>query len=236
MKLPAPRSPKGYLSRPYAESFGEFGTPLYLPQSQAWILKRSIPATEYFDASGLYPLFCCRDWSKLSVDLDSLQEESPLVSLTIVTDPFGSFTDSQLGECFPHLARPFKDHLVTQSNAAPDQIASKHHRYYARRALRQVSVDVCRPEGSFLEEWWSLYQELIERHGITGIQAFSQDSLQQQMQTPGLVAFKAVAGGQTVSAHLWYSQDRVAYSHLAASNASGYKLGASYGLYPSVPT
>ena len=231
MKLPTPQSPTGYLSSLYAESLAELGTPLHLPHSGTWILKRLIPATEYYDASGLYPLFCCEDWSKLSTDLGILLEESPLVSLTVVTDPFGSFTTSQIAECFPHLVRPFKNHLITRSNCAPDQIASKHHRYYARRALRRVSVDVCKPDDSFLEEWWALYQGLIKRHGITGTQAFSKSAFQQQMQVPGLVAFKAVAGGQTVSAHLWYSQDRVAYSHLAASSASGYKLGASYGLY-----
>ena len=53
----------GYLHPMYAQSLIEYGTPLELPFSKGWILKRSIPGTNQFDGMGCYPIFACQDWS-----------------------------------------------------------------------------------------------------------------------------------------------------------------------------
>jgi hypothetical protein len=79
----------GYLDQSYAESLREFGAPFALKKCSGWLLKRPIPQTSSFDAMGCYPLFACKDWSKLHDDLEELSDD--LVSVCLVTDPFGEF-------------------------------------------------------------------------------------------------------------------------------------------------
>src|SRR3990172_4731763 len=74
----------GYLHPGHAASLAEFGTPRPLPHSGGWLLERTIPGSESRDAMGCYPLFACRDWSRLPMDLEDLARD--LVSVSLVTD------------------------------------------------------------------------------------------------------------------------------------------------------
>jgi hypothetical protein len=216
---------KGYCNPSYARSLAEFGIPRELPCSGAWVLDRTIPGTIYRDAMGCYPLFCCRDWTVLESDLESM---SPLVSIAVVPDPFGNFDHSRLEGCFDRVI-PFKDHHVVDFRKPLE--CSKHHRYYTRAALRHAKIDVYpRPE-EFLETWLELYGNLIRRHSLTGIKAFSAQTFKRQLAVPGLIVLTALSDGVVVGAHLWYVQDDVAYSHLAASSDVGYRMSVSYALY-----
>jgi hypothetical protein len=179
---------------------------------------------------GCYPLFVCGNWAELHLDLEAVAA-ADLVSVALVTDPFGDYDEAYLRECFPDLVRPFKDHFVTDLRRPVRQIVSKHHRYYARRALKQVVVTRCPEPMQFLDEWVALYATLIERHQFRGIKAFSRAAFSSQLSLPGLVLFQATFQGSTVGAHLWYVQGEVAYSHLAAFSPLGYELMVSYGLY-----
>lgn len=219
-----PDSP-GYAHPLYAKSLAEFGTPRPLPRSGGWILERDIPDTPYRDAMGPYPLFVCRDWMGLEADLEGLGEE--LVSLTAVTDPFGEYDERLLYRCFDEV-RPFKEHYVTDLYAPR---ISKHHRYYARKALEKVRVEECAEPVRFLDDWTNLYAGLAQRHGLKGIKAFSREAFARQLRVPGIAMLRAVSDEQTVGMHLWYVSGGVAYSHLAASSELGYGLMASYALY-----
>src|SRR5436190_23288915 len=94
----------GYMHPRYAQSLAEFGSPRHLPRSGGWILEREIPGFPYRDAMGCYPLFACRDWSRLHEDLEELH--SDLVTLTLVADPFGDYDLSTLQHCFGDLVSP----------------------------------------------------------------------------------------------------------------------------------
>ncbi|HLL72128.1 MAG TPA: GNAT family N-acetyltransferase [Pyrinomonadaceae bacterium] len=222
----------GYLHPAYAASLFEFGTPRALPACEGWVLERDIAGTATTgarDAMGCYPLFACRDWSKLRDDLETIEGE--LVSLALVTDPFGDYDAERLGECFPDKAIPFKEHFVVALDPAKGADISKHHRYYTARAQKQVEVERCADPSAFHGEWVALYANLAARHGLTGIKAFSHASFERQLRVPGCVVLRASHEGQTVGAHVWYVQNEVAYSHLAAVNERGYELMASYALY-----
>jgi hypothetical protein len=219
----------GYRNPDYARSLAEFGTPRSLPGSGGWILERPLEGFPYHDAMGCYPIFSCQNWSQLHIDLAEIENE--LVSLTLVTDPFGDYKEDYLQRCFPDKCTPFKEHFVIDLKHSAKDIMSKHHRYYARKALEHVHVEVLPDTVRFLDTWFSLYSELIERHNIDGIQAFSRKAFAKQLSIPGLVIFRAEAEGKTVGAHLWYIQGHVAHSHLAASSALGYDLMASYALH-----
>jgi len=218
----------GYLHRCYAESLGAYGTLHELPLCQGWVLDRPISGFSYRDAMGCYPLFACRDWSQLHKDLDKIGDT--LVSVALVTDPFGEYDEKYLHKCFT-VVRPFKAHYIADLDQPLNQVVSKHHNYYARRALRDIEVERCDSPIDYLDEWVELYDCLIQRHGLRGIQAFSKDIFSKQLTTPGIVMFRALYKDKVVGAHLWCEQGQVAYSHLTAFNVDGYQLNASYALY-----
>lgn len=219
----------GYLHPTYAESLTEFGTPVLLPASQGWILQRQIPGLPYHDAMGCYPIFACEDWSSLCDDLEALRSE--IITLALVADPFGNFTPALLQKCFGDIVIPFKTHYVTDLTRESTSYISKHHRYYARRVLGRVSVEINTKPSHFVEEWTAFYRVLIERHKLSGIKSFSRVAFASQLSVPGIVMFRVLFEGNAVGAHLWYVQGGVAYSHLSAFNHKGYELMASFALY-----
>lgn len=219
----------GYSSPAYAGSLSEFGTPRLLPRSGGWILEREIEGFPYRDATGCYPLFSCHDWAGLHADLEELHGE--LVSLALVCDPFGDYDEEYLQQCFGDVVVPFKQHFVVDLSRDPREFVASHHRRNARRAAREVSVEECSRPVEFLEDWHALYSELILRHEIEGLTAFSKRSFALQLEVPGLVALRAVRDGETVGMLLWYIQRDVAYYHLGAYSPRGYELRASFALF-----
>jgi hypothetical protein len=228
VQVKAMDGPAGYAHPAYAQALAASGMPIELPASGGWLIARSIPHSSASDAVGPYPLFCCSNWKALGSDLDALGRT--LVTAVLVPDPFGQFDVPQLSAGFDRVV-PFKTHFVVDFEL-PGPYPNEHHRYYAARALRAVTVDVCTPPERMLDDWIVLYDHLIQRHAIRGIQAFSPESFRQQFAVPGLLAFRATArSGECVGAHLWFVHGEVAYSHLSAANERGYQCACSYALY-----
>jgi hypothetical protein len=211
----------------YAQSMAQFGTPRLLPASGGRILQRQIPGSDYSDAMGFYPIFCCENWSRLEADLTSLQED--LVSIALVPDPFGGVATDTLAAAFDFV-RPFKEHYVSDLSLPFASLVSKDHRYKARRALRTVVVEANVEPFRFLDEWSNLYLHLVDKHNLRGIKAFSREAFYHQLSIPGAVMLRALCNGQIVSAQLWFQQGDVAYYHLGASNEEGYRWRAAYAL------
>lgn len=230
MSGPQAAAATGYLHPDYAASLAEFGTPRQLTHSGGWVLERVLPHGDGRDAMGCYPLFACQDWPQLKLDLIELGRD--LVSLALVADPFGGYELSDLQNCFPDRLISFKEHFVVDLERASPATISKHHRYYARRALAQIEVERCAGDArDLLDEWSALYATLVARHKLQGIKAFSRAAFARQLRVPGVVVLRAYEQGRTVGAHVWYVQRDVAYSHLAAVSARGYELLAAYALY-----
>jgi hypothetical protein len=217
----------GYRHPAYAESLSEWGTPLWLGGCGGGLLKRAIKDSGLSDAMGAYPLFCCEDWSRLAEDLAGLADA--LVAVSLVADPFGRFDPAELGRTFD-LARPFKAHFVARLDRPPEEYVTPRHAKHARRALKDVRVELCKDPAAHLEEWMRLYQVLIERHEIRGIRAFSREAFAAQLAVPGVRLFRALAGAETVGLDWWYLQDGVAQGHLAAFSRLGYDLNVSYAM------
>jgi hypothetical protein len=217
----------GYLHPDYSASFSALGTPLLLPTSQGWILKRIIPGTMSYDAMGCYPLFCCVNWQSLRHDLEALEKD--LVSIVLVADPLGDHSAEMLEDAFDHVI-PFKEHFVIQTGPPLTEFVSKSHRGHAMRALKKVRVDLCPEPVAFIDDWERLYGVLSARHCISGLRRFSRAAFERQLAVPGMVMFRATVGDQTVGIELWYVQGHSAQSHLTAFDAIGYQLRASYAL------
>ena len=219
----------GYLHPQYAASFAEFGCHRALPRCGGWILERPTPCVGFRDAMGCYPLFACRDWSQLAADVEDMADS--LVCLSVVTDPFGEYDEAQLRECFRDKVVPFKEHFCIDLERPTEDYVQRHHWRYAHKALVRLHVERYENAPESLDDWVSLYGYLIQRHGISGIPAFSRTAFARQFKVPGLVAFRALHQGTLVGMSLSYVQGNVVYTHLIACNALGYELDSSYALY-----
>jgi hypothetical protein len=220
--------PCGYNHPFYALSLKEFGEPRQLTSSGGWILERPIPGTSYRDGMGCYPLYVCRDWSRLHEDLNHIG--SNLVSLMVVTDPFAKTDEAYLSECF-QIVKAYKRHFIADLSHDPERFVNKHHRYKACRSLRDVQVEFCDEPLHYAAEWMKLYENLSRRHNISGLRAFSKDSFLVLMQTPGLILVVGKLAGEVIGADLVIIHDDVAYYHLGAYSDLGYRYSASFGMF-----
>jgi len=219
----------GYLHPLYSRSLFEFGESIELPACKGWILKRPIPNVPLFDGMGAYPIFACGNWSGLEKDLDHIGNQ--LVSLSLVTDPFGQYSQEDLLSYFKDVAKPYKEHFIVDLRQQPQAFVTQHHQRNARQALQKVEIDVCENPVQHLDEWCYLYDHLIERHRIKGLTRFSRTSFAAQLSVPGMIAFRAIAGGKTVGMLLWAIQNNMGYYHLGAYSSEGYKLKTSFALF-----
>jgi hypothetical protein len=219
----------GYNHPDYANSLREFGNPVLLPRSQGRILERPIAKSDYTDASGCYPLFTCSDWQGLAEDIHTLRNKG-LVSLSLVSDPFTMLSFDSLKKIFSDHCVPFKEHYLVDFSSEPQDIISSHHRYYARRSLRRYSVELLNDPTPHIETWQHLYQELVKRHQISGIQVFSDRAFEKQLILPGSMVFRAYDENGTAGMQIWYAMKNHVYHHLSAYSKSGYKNRVSYAL------
>ncbi|MCY6370542.1 hypothetical protein [Clostridium ganghwense] len=218
----------GYLNNNYANSFKEWGEPITLGESRGWLLKRKIAGYNLYDAMGLYPLFCCKDWKKLSLDFQKLKNN--LVSITLVTDPFGEYKITELYKIFDFV-KPFKKHYIVDLSCELNKFIYKGHKRKAKKALKDIEVEICTKNCvRYLDEFIELYNVLIKRHKITGIRRFSRKAFEYQLKTPGTILIRGVYDGRVVGMKLCIIHEDVAYDHLMAISHEGYNMHASYGI------
>lgn len=222
----AATSGRAYAASGYARSLDEFGLPRALPRCGGWVLERSIDGTDMRDLMGPYPLFACADWSRLADDVEALRDS--VVSLVLVVDPLAGVGAAQLERAFPDHLRAFSTHFIRDLDGPATFTA--HHRRTLRRAARAVEVEVCAEPLERLDDWTGLYEELVARHRLVGVSAFSRESFRRQFALPGLIVLRAVRHGRTVAMTLWLEDAPNAHYHLAASSSEGYEFGASYAL------
>lgn len=224
----------GYAHETYATSFADLGMPRRLPECGGWLIVRAIPGEDtevsgLLDAMGCYPMFSCLDWTGLTCDLAAVGRD--LISIAMVTDPFGNYTEPQLRDCFPDLFRPFKDHFVVDLRQPRCRPISDHHRRNVVKAHRHVQVERCQEPERVAGVWAELYEGLIARHHVRGLAAFSPAALTRQLQVPGAVVFRADDSGATIGITVWYTNARAGYYHLGAYSDAGYRAGASFALF-----
>jgi len=217
-----------YASAAYAEVFRDMAQPLWVPAWGTHVLTRDLPGGGAIDAIGIYPLTVLGPGADLAAGLDWMKEQG-LVSVCIVPDPATAPHLSEMQKAFG-LCAPFKAHLVVDYTRKVRP--SKHHRYEVKRAKRAVSVEVV-SLADHLGTWCDLYENLVERHAIKGMGAFSRAAFERLLKVEGLTTVAAAIDGVIVSMHLWVADpaSRSCYSLLAASSAEGYRHSASYAIY-----
>src|SRR4051794_40646396 len=91
--------------------------PAYTRAGGGRLLVREIEGSGDRDAVGQYPVFACEHWPGLVDDLEALEGE--LVSVVLVTDPFGEWTVELLDATFPDHRVPFKEHFRRRTGSRP---------------------------------------------------------------------------------------------------------------------
>lgn len=220
-------SHEGYLHPLYAESFAEIGTPVYLPRSGGWLVRRAIPGTPYDDAMGTYPMFFCENWAALIEDIEALKDV--LVSLLLVISPLSNFPTADFQDYF-EICKPYKDHFILDLSSPLRGSISDNKRKLARRALHRLEVHLDTAPSKYLDEWDQLYACLIRRHNIQGLRAFSRQSFAHQLAIPNTHYFRVLQQGRCVGGNLYYVQGDTAYAHLSAFTDEGYAAGAPYAV------
>jgi hypothetical protein len=216
-----------YASEEYANSFVDGAQPVRLDGPGLWVLQREILDTGERDATGCYPVAPIDRTADWAAGFQQLRELG-LASLVLVTDVMTQPTETALREIFDPVV-PFKTHyLVDLDGGYPG--ATKHHRYEMRRAGRSCETRLI-DLAEHLDAWWALYQELVRRHRITGLLAFSRSYFEALARLQGLVTVGAFAEEGLVSAHLWVRHEALVYSHMAASSEAGYAIGAAYAVH-----
>ena len=218
----------GYLHPLFAQSVTQRGAPRELVHCGGWILERTIPGSSYLDGMGCYPLFACRDWSLLHRDVAELRDD--LVSLSLVTDPFGNYTERDLRECFHDRVVPFKEHYVIDMQKPRDKVVSKHHRETARKALNKLTVEEHPDPPQFLDGWMEIYGHAVNRHRIAPPRQLSREAFALQLAVPGARLLYATHHGELVAAALYFCHGGVAYGHILGCSPLGYDLSALYAI------
>lgn len=215
----------GYQHHLYAKSFSEIGEPLFLHRANGWLIKRQIPNSPLYDAMGPYPLFFCKNWDFLIEEIDSIKDQVLTVALVI-----GPFEDIPK-EAFTHhfdIFQSYKDHYVLDTTLPYHEIISRSHQHAALKSLRKIEVDLQISPNIDIDEWCYIYNKLIQHHNITGIRAFSYESMLNQIAIPNTHYYRALCDGEIIGGNLFFIQNDVAYYHLSCSTETGYKLHANY--------
>ena len=215
-----------YASTAYAHVFQHAAEPLWVPAWGAHVLVRDIPGGGR-DALGIYPLAPFAPDADLQAGLHWLQVQG-LVSIGLVPDPATAPPIAELQQAFD-LCIPFKTHYLVDL-LRPVEF-TRHHQGKVRRALKDVTVETV-ALSQHLEAWCGLYDNLIDRHEIGGLSAFSPEAFARLAEVEGLTTVAARAGGEIVSMHLWLTDpvSRTAYSLLAATSPEGYRRSAAYAV------
>jgi hypothetical protein len=227
---PAPVSARSqyhpYRDRAYAEALADIKRLVEVGPWGTWVQIRPIGESS-LQAAGLYPLLSLAGDADIPAGRDHLRKAG-LVSFVGVSDPFTSPPLSVLVHNF-EVCRPFKQHAVVDRRLGQTDF-SRHHRSEIKRALRACVVEKVTFR-EHLDRWTELYDELSDRRNITGVQRFSRRYFLHLAAMPSLTCFAAHRNGLIVAMSLWVRGGQVAYNHLGASSAEGYKCSASYALY-----
>jgi len=152
-----------------------------------------------------------------------------VVSLTVVPDPYGSYEVSTLEGCFDVVTLSKQRYYADLTVPAGKRV-SKHHRRNIRRSQGLVTVEALDAPEAHVSEWAELYGSITERHGLSGLKAFSREAFERQLRLPGTVLFRGRVDGATVAMTWWFIQGDVAYGHLVGVTAAGYQHAALYAL------
>lgn len=219
----------GYHTKTYAESFKEFGEPVYLPNCDGWILKRKIPGTMYYDAMHCYPYLLCSYSDRIMEDIKALEKEK-IVSLTLVLSPMFDVAIVQNNESFFDTSFVFKHHFLIDLSEEKEDFIHKTHRRNIKKAKKTI-MPVWVDPNSRIDEWKEFYDVLIDRHDIKGMLTFSKKIFERHLAVPNTKMVCAHDGEKFVGALIWYTNQNVAFYHLGAYSEEGYKKNASFALF-----
>ncbi len=217
----------GFASTKFVETSCHADDVVPLSRSGAVLVRRPIDGGGH-DLAGPYPLLVVPRPAGLAADLAEL-DGGPSISVTAVIDPLSCPDAVALGTAFPDLLVPFKrHHLVDLTDGAHS--ASAHHRRYARRAHRSLTIERCDDTARVGDALVVAYAALRARVELSEGSDLTPDELRRQVALDGVSAWIATADGVDLAVALWVRDGRFAWYHLAAATPAGREAWALFGL------
>jgi len=214
-----------YATPTYAAALSYWGAPLFVPDWNCSVIVRDI-MPGFKDASGVYPLAILPKEADLNGGLHFLQQKG-LVSVVLVLDEDHRPPLEQLKRHFS-ATRIFKTHYLYRPSMGPLSFDSAT-RYKLRQTLKSIRIEAFNLR-LYLNEWFALYDGLVKKRGLSDVHAFPLSYFKALANLDGVTALGAWKEDSLVSCHLWIGHDRYQHSHLAATNAEGYKNRAAFAL------
>jgi hypothetical protein len=215
-----------YADSRYAACFADIAQPRLIGGWRTPVLARPAPGGTAADATGLYPLAALAPDADIGAGLAELAAAG-FVSAVMVQDPCSGPAPDRLAAGFP-ICRRYNTHYLVDRDRGPFQ-PSKHHRQAIGRANLACRVELT-PLAGWLDAWAELYRGLIARRHVTGLALFSDAYFRNLATLDSLTTFGAFHGGRLVAMSLWLAADGLAFNHLGAAAAEGYRAGATYAL------
>ncbi len=217
-----------YNSFDYVSAHANIGSPFWVPPWQTYVLKRSIPNSDDYDAIFVPPR-AQADFHNVDIQagLEFLRQ-SGLVSLVLVPDSVRyRVTRSDLSAF--DFAKPFKRHyLVDNSIGSPGFTA--HHRRVVRRAYKRCYVKRI-DLSQYLSQWMAIWSNLIAKKNLGGEHAFPQSYFSELCAIEGMETFGAFDASDLIGAGIWARNGDLVYGHLGASSEAGYRAYSMYAIY-----
>lgn len=181
--------------------------------NESTLIQRRIANTGYYDLASVYPF---------SVDsLDLFAPPRDAITTTVITNPLGN-NSTMIGE-------DYKLHAVAECNLFRMAILPENHRRNIKKCQVQALTLVSISPADNADDLINLYPNLIKRHNINGVTAYTPDQLRTLLKVPGAVLFKVrcVEYG-IVNVSLFYIYKDDAYYHLSCQSDHGYKINSNF--------
>ncbi|MEM4380264.1 MAG: GNAT family N-acetyltransferase [Thermoplasmatales archaeon] len=211
----------------YASCFKEYSDPVYLERSRVFCLKLTNPYTPFFDLSYCYPFLPIKSLNGLIEDLKNVH--GAYQCFYGVLSPWIQIVEEKEIAEF-ELFFQYKDHFFTDLNQELWSTLPNTHKRLIKKSEKKVSVNLAYPN-NVLDDWVQLYKNLIRRHQITGLTAFSDQTLRSFLLIPGAFVYAAYLDNQICGIAIFYPHDHLVYYHLAAYSDQGYQVSASYAIF-----
>ncbi len=223
-----------YGSPAYARTLSHYGTAVELHNAGGCVFHRPILGSDRHDLVGPYPWAEFDDWSAVRADLDrSLGRDVLPVSAVLVVSPTSGVDRETLRRNFPDHLAEFKQHYLVDLSIDLQSRFRSSHRRKMRRAATGVTVEPIVVMSSFAPSWVELYSHLMDRHQIEGVARFPPESLRQQLELPGSMAFAAVDGDLVLGAITFMVSGTTAAYHLGSYSPAGYEREVAFALFPA---
>ena len=228
LKLKAEPQELAYDSFEYINSFKSHGELIQLPLSKLWVVKRKINHCSY-DFKGIYPFSSCVDPNLIDEDLAPFRNQE-IASISFVSNPYDDF---KFNDCLDNwsVKNKYKEHYSIKLSPDYFKSLSQNTRKHINRSIRKHTFQITKPHQSLIDEFYSLHENIIKKHDVSGDNFIDKAMVQDQFKTPNSLIASTSYQDKLLSAMLIFQSNETSYWYLAATHPEAYSHNSNYALF-----